>query len=369
MSARPTVDLVAGARPNFVKIAALCHALRAIPGLRTRIVYTGQHRDHDMCAGFARELGIPRPDVRLDPEPGNHGEGTLGIRERYGALIARGRPDATVVVGDVDSTAACALAAFERAIPVVHVEAGLRSFDRTMPEEINRLLTDAVSSLLLVSEPAGMENLAREGIPAERAYLVGNVMIDTLMRHLPDARRRSKPGRLGLSEGGYGYVTMHRPANVDDPEALERLLRCVAGLSLLLPMVFPVHPRTRRAMARSGLDGLVAGAPGLRRVPPLPYVDNLSLLASARVVLTDSGGIQEETSVLGVPCITMRDRTERPITMELGTSVLASSDPDAISNAFHLALSGQWREAEPIPGWDGGAGARSGDRIAAFVCG
>jgi UDP-N-acetylglucosamine 2-epimerase (non-hydrolysing) len=253
-------------------------------------------------------------------------------------------------------------------VPVAHVEAGLRSFDRTMPEEINRILTDAISELLLVTEPSGLANLAREGVPESKIRLVGNVMIDSLLGQLPLARSRQTAQKLGLEEGKYGFVTMHRPSNVDDPATLRRLLELLHELAERLPLVFAVHPRTRAAARQAGLEGRLA--PGQQRLVclgPQSYVDSLSLTAAARVVLTDSGGLQEETSVLGVPCLTLRDSTERPITIELGTSRLVGNDTARIRAAFSDALNGAWRAGKTIPLWDGRAGERIARELESWV--
>jgi len=359
----PTVDLIAGARPNFMKLAPVLGALRADGRVGVRIVHTGQHYDPGMNEVFFSGLGIPKPDVHLDVGSGPQGAQTARILERYEALLMEDRPAAAVVFGDVNSTVACALAAVKLGVPVAHVEAGLRSFDRTMPEEINRLLTDAVADLLLVSEPSGLANLRREGVADEKVRLVGNVMIDTLVAELGRARELRMCDNLSLAPRGYGLVTMHRPSNVDDPEVLGRLLRLFLELGSDLPLVFPVHPRTRAAAEKAGLQWLLGDGGPMRCMQPISYRENLSLMASARVVLTDSGGIQEETTFLGIPCLTMRDNTERPITVERGTSRLVGHDPERIRAAFAEALAGRWREAEPIPLWDGHAA----ERVAAAV--
>jgi UDP-N-acetylglucosamine 2-epimerase (non-hydrolysing) len=356
---QPLLDLVAGARPNFMKLAPVARALQALPELEFRIVHTGQHYDAAMTDVFFDELGIAAPAVHLGVGSGSHGVQTARLIERYEAQLLSSRPAACVVFGDVNSTLACALAAVKLGVPVAHVEAGLRSFDRTMPEEINRLLTDAVGELLLVTEPSGVENLRREGIPAERVRLVGNVMIDSLRRHLPAARARGLGGQLQLPAGGYGFVTLHRPPNVDDPATLRRLLELLHELGRQLPLAFAVHPRTRGSAERAGLLPLLSQDPrGLLCTAPLSYLDALSLLAEARLVITDSGGLQEESSVLGVPCLTVRETTERPITLERGTSRLLGNDPDRIREAFAAALRGDWPAGREIPLWDGCAGER-----------
>jgi UDP-N-acetylglucosamine 2-epimerase (non-hydrolysing) len=366
--ARPIVDLVAGARPNFMKLAPVARAIADAGGLKVRIVHTGQHYDEAMAEVFFRDLGIPRPDVNLEVGSGSHGAQTARILERYEAHLLSSRPDATVVFGDVNSTAACALAAAKLLVPVAHVEAGLRSFDRTMPEEINRIVTDALSDLFLVSEPSGVANLRREGIPESKIRLVGNVMIDTLMGELEKARGQGTARRLGLEGRRYGLVTMHRPSNVDEPAVLGRLLALLREFSAELPLVFSVHPRTRQAAAKAGLAELVAaGQSALICLEPLPYLDLLSLAQGAAVVLTDSGGLQEETSILGVPCLTMRENTERPITVEQGTSRLVGNDPAKVREAFREAVSSQWKRGAGIPLWDGRAAERVARELDAWL--
>ncbi|VBB43608.1 UDP-N-acetylglucosamine 2-epimerase [uncultured Desulfatiglans sp.] len=354
-----TFDLVAGARPNFMKLAPLVRAFAAIEeelearGLGWRIVHSGQHYDAAMNDVFFSELGIPAPDVHLEVGSGTHGAQTARIIERYERHLLENRPVATVVFGDVNSTVACALAAVKLAIPVLHVEAGLRSFDRTMPEEINRVLTDALSEMLFVSERSGMENLEREGVSGDRAYLVGNVMIDTLARELPRAAATGTAGRLGVEPGGYGLMTLHRPANVDNPGVLRPLLELLVEFSRTLPVVFPVHPRTQKAISEHGLDYLLKANGTLKCIPPLPYHENLSLMSQAKVVLTDSGGMQEETTYLGVPCLTLRPNTERPVTVTHGTSRLVGNDPKNIAKALDDVMAGQWAKGQDIPLWDG----------------
>jgi len=363
----PLIDLVAGARPNFVKLAPVARALAAHRGLATRIVHTGQHYDAAMNDVFFTELGIPAPDVHLDVGSAPHGAQTGRILERYEGHLLGSPPAACVVFGDVNSTIGCALAAVKVGVPVVHVEAGLRSFDRTMPEEINRLLTDAIADLLLVSEDSGLENLRREGIPDGKVRLVGNVMIDTLQQMLPAARAQGTATRLGLAPR-YGLVTLHRPSNVDEPAVLRELVDLLHALATEMPLVFPVHPRTRRAAEASGIgERLAEGRTPLVCVGPLPYLDTLSLLSGAAVVLTDSGGLQEETSALGVPCLTLRETTERPVTTRLGTSRLVGNDSGRIRAAFRDVLAGAWNAGQPIPLWDGRAGERVAHEIASWL--
>jgi len=359
---------VAGARPNFIKLAPVAAAIMEQGALDFRIVHTGQHYDDAMSENLFSELGIPAPDVHLEVGSGTHGAQTARILERYESNLMERRPAAIVVFGDVNSAVACALAAVKLGIPVAHVEAGLRSFDRTMPEEINRLLTDAISDLLLVSEPSGLTNLRGEGVPEHKVRLVGNVMIDTLLARLPAARTRAAALRLGLREGGYGFITLHRPSNVDDPRTLAALLGVVHEMSEELPLVFPVHPRTLAAARRLGLaDSLAPGQKRLICLEPQPYLETISFVAAAAVVLTDSGGLQEETSVLRVPCLTLRQNTERPITVELGTSRLVGNDPERIRAGFRQVLDGAWPAGQPITLWDGAAGARVASELAAWL--
>jgi UDP-N-acetylglucosamine 2-epimerase (non-hydrolysing) len=335
-----------------------------------RIVHTGQHYDPAMNDVFFEELKIPPPDVHLGVGSGGHGAQTARILERYEAELLRHRPAATVVFGDVNSTLACALAAVKLQVPVVHVEAGLRSYDRSMPEEINRLVTDQLSDLLLTTEAGAVENLRREGIAGEKVRFVGNVMIDTLFFNLPAARERQTAGRLGLGERSYGLVTLHRPSNVDDPGTIGRLLDLLAELAARLPLVFPVHPRTREAARRAGAEERLTVDPGgLLCLEPQPYLDTLSLLAGAKVVLTDSGGLQEESSALRVPCLTLRETTERPSTVELGTSRLVGGDPEKIRAAFRQVFDGSWPKGSDIPLWDGQAGPRVAAALASWLGG
>ena len=344
---------VVGARPNFMKIAPILHAAQGSPGLRATLVHTGQHYDEKMARLFFEELAIPRPDVDLEVGSASHAQQTALILTRFEPVLLERRPDLVLVVGDVNSTLACSLCASKLGIPVAHVEAGLRSFDRTMPEEINRLVTDAVADLLFVSEPSGLANLKQEGVPEGKVHFVGNVMIDTLRAQLPRAKATDALRRNGLEPRGYALLTLHRPSNVDEPASLARVLGPILELCRQMPVLFPVHPRTRERLARSGLS-----APGLRTVEPLGYLEFLGLLAEARLALTDSGGIQEETTVLGIPCITLRENTERPVTVTHGTNVLAGTDPARIRAAIAAALEAPPIVQEPPPMWDGHAAER-----------
>lgn len=344
---------VGGARPNFMKLAPLLGALRADSRFHPLLVHTGQHYDHQMSGAFFRDLGLPDPDFYLGVGSGSHAQQTAEILKSFEPVVLDAKPDAVVVVGDVNSTLGCSLVAAKLCVPVIHVEAGLRSFDRTMPEEINRVLTDAISDLLLVSEPSGLENLAREGVDAGKVRLVGNLMIDSLRRHLDQARGQRMAERLGLAPGSYGVVTLHRPANVDAAEALEGILGALESIAADLPLVFPVHPRTRARLA--GASHMGSGR--IRLLEPLAYLEFLSLMADAAAVFTDSGGIQEETTVLGIPCFTLRDNTERPITIEQGTNVLAGTTKESILSAWRKH--GLRRPGARTPDlWDGQAAER-----------
>jgi UDP-N-acetylglucosamine 2-epimerase (non-hydrolysing) len=350
---RPHVLHAVGARPNFMKIAPILAAAGRSAHLRSTLVHTGQHYDERMARLLFTELGIPRPDVDLEVGSASHAQQTALILARFEPILLEQRPDLVLVVGDVNSTLACSLCAVKLGIPVAHVEAGLRSFDRTMPEEINRLMTDAVSDLLFVSEPSGLENLQREGVADDKVHFVGNVMIDTLLAHRQRAEATDALSRHGLEHQRYAVLTLHRPSNVDDPETLVRIFAPILDLARQMPVLFPVHPRTRERLERSGLAGK-----GLRIVEPLGYLDFLKLMVHARLVLTDSGGIQEETTVLGVPCITLRENTERPVTVTHGTNVLAGTDPARIRAAITSALDAPRIPTEPPPKWDGHAAER-----------
>ena len=352
--------VVAGARPNFMKVAPILRAIEARHGRAAyQLVHSGQHYDFDMSGVFFEQLGIPQPDVHLEVGPGSHGVQTGKIMAAFeGYLLGLpAAPRGVVVVGDVNSTMGCALVAVKLGIPVAHVEAGLRSFDRAMPEEINRLVTDAVADVLLVSEPAGMTNLAREGIPAERIHYVGNVMIDTLIHELDAARALDMPGRVGVPPGGYALVTLHRPSNVDDPARLAALVGLLGRVAAQLPVVFPVHPRTRKQLEAHGLLTELDAA-GVRTSTPFGYREFVGLMAAARVVASDSGGIQEETTFLGVPCVTLRTSTERPITITAGSNVLVGDDVETAWRAIADAIDRRGRARQPIDGWDGHAAER-----------
>jgi UDP-N-acetylglucosamine 2-epimerase (non-hydrolysing) len=353
--------IVAGARPNFMKIAPLMWEIERRTDIDAILVHTGQHYDERMSKLFFEELEIPRPDVDLGVGSGSHACQTAEVMKRFEPVVLDQRPNAVVVVGDVNSTIACALTAVKLGVPVAHVEAGLRSFDRTMPEEINRILTDAISRWLFVTEPSGVENLKREGVADDRIFLVGNVMIDTLLVCRELSRRSSIREDLHLTGRAFGVLTLHRPANVDDPQVLEGILSAIGRVQRELPIVFPVHPRTRKAL--EGHD--IASIPGLIMTEPLGYLDFMKLLSEARLVLTDSGGIQEETTVLGVPCLTLRNNTERPVTIEQGTNHLVGLDPQRIVAAARQALSEPQGNGRIPDLWDGRAAARIVDILTA----
>ena len=343
---------VAGARPNFMKIAPVMAAL-AETGIAAQLLHTGQHYDAAMSDGFFADLGIPHPDHHLEVGSGSHAVQTAEVMKRFEPVLESVRPQAVLVVGDVNSTLACALVAAKRGVRVIHVEAGLRSYDRQMPEEINRVLTDQISDLLFITEKSALANLQREGIDPARVEFVGNVMIDTLHRNLERAVPSSKT--LGAALPAYAVLTLHRPSNVDDPATLTALLDVIAEINRSLPVAMPLHPRTRGNIEKFGLS---AKLDGLRILPPLGYLDMLGLMRDAKLVLTDSGGIQEETTALGVPCLTLRDNTERPITLTEGTNTLVGADPAAIRAAFSDVMANGGKAGCIPEYWDGRAAMR-----------
>jgi UDP-N-acetylglucosamine 2-epimerase (non-hydrolysing) len=370
---------VVGARPNFVKIAPILRAIEqesvqtGHPRMESVLVHTEQHYDDDMSANFFTDLGIRRPDRTLGVGSGSHATQTAEIMRRFEPVVMEERPDVVLVVGDVNSTVACALTAAKLGTRVAHVEAGLRSFDRSMPEEINRMVTDALADLLFTTEESANDNLRREGHAAEKIFFVGNVMIDSLLWCRRVASRSTILERLGLQTGGnggrYALVTMHRPSNVDSADKLEAILGALARLAQETPVLLPAHPRTRSRILQFGLTRYVsepADSHGHAKLPsgrvtllnPVGYVDFFQLMSSARVVLTDSGGIQEETTCLGVPCLTLRDNTERPITLACGTNTLVGTDPERIVSCARRALSNGMPAAQVPPLWDGHAADR-----------
>jgi UDP-N-acetylglucosamine 2-epimerase (non-hydrolysing) len=355
---RPTLDalLIAGARPNFMKVAPLLRAISALPGARARLVHTGQHYDKNMSDTFFKDLEIPDPTWNLGVGSGSHAVQTAEIMTRFEPVLDEAKPDVVVVVGDVNSTIACALVAVEKGVPVAHVEAGLRSFDRAMPEEINRILTDAISDVLLVTERSGLVNLEKEGVDRKRVVLTGNVMIDTLLRFREKARASDVVPRLGLKPRGYGVLTLHRPSNVDDPKILVPLLDALSDVARECPLVFPMHPRTRARAEAAGVA--LEKRAGFVLCEPLRYLDFLSLMDNAKVLLTDSGGVQEEACVVGVPCLTLRENTERPATVDVGINRLVGSNPDKVRSAALAAVREDLRAVKAPELWDGRAAER-----------
>jgi UDP-N-acetylglucosamine 2-epimerase (non-hydrolysing) len=347
------ISAVVGARPNFMKMAPILEEIASRPRLRARLIHTGQHYSPEMSSTFFDELGMPQPDVHLNCGGGSQSAQTAAMLERLEPEFSANRPDLVLVAGDVNSTMAAALVAAKLGIPVAHVEAGLRSFDRRMPEEINRLVTDALSDYLFASERSGVRNLEAEGVPQSRIFFVGNVMIDTLLKCRARAEATPILERLGLRRGEYAVVTLHRPSNVDDPCQLGALVRMVREIAERLPVVFPLHPRTRQRMEAAGID-----AGGLIVTPPLGYLEFLHLNSAARLVLTDSGGVQEETTILRVPCLTLRENTERPATIEQGTNRLAGIDPERILAATLETLDAPPATAHAPELWDGCASRR-----------
>ena len=358
---------IVGARPNFMKIAPLMAEYHKFPEIEAVLVHTGQHYDKKMSHLFFDQLEIPKPKVNLEVGSASQALQTAEIIRRFEPVVLKYQPDLVLVVGDVNSTIACALVAVKLGVKVAHVEAGLRSFDRQMPEEINRLLTDAISDFLFVSEPSGLENLRREGIPAEKIFFVGNVMIDTLQRNLAKAEQSQIIEDLGLHEKSYAIITLHRPANVDDPIILQNFLHVLTLIGDQIPIIFPVHPRTRATLAKcDNFDNVrvidrattIGSKRGIFITEPMGYLDFLKLMAHAKIVLTDSGGIQEETTILKVPCLTLRENTERPITVEVGTNTIASTDPESILKAFQHVMSDRKKQFKIPELWDGYTASR-----------
>jgi UDP-N-acetylglucosamine 2-epimerase (non-hydrolysing) len=345
---------VVGARPNFMKAAPVHAALSKIAGCRQTLVHTGQHYDANMSEVFFQQLGMPEPDLNLAVGSGSHAQQTAEIMQRFEPVVLDAKPDMVVVYGDVNSTLAATVVCSKLTVPVAHVEAGLRSGDRTMPEEINRLVTDQLSELLFTPSADADKNLAREGIDGRKVHLVGNVMIDTLVRLLPLTEKVNVPS------SPYVLVTLHRPSNVDDVSWLHELLSVLSEVASRMKVVFPVHPRTR---ARIGEIHVVPSSANLELQDPLPYLEFLALQKSAAVVITDSGGIQEETTYLGVPCLTVRENTERPVTITMGTNVLVGRDLQLLSREFANSLASRAKKPQQVPLWDGSAAPR----IAAII--
>lgn len=366
------VICVVGARPNFMKMAPILRAFAAHrPALPTLLVHTGQHYDKDMSDKLFADLCLPRPDINLEVGSGSHAVQTAEVMRRFEPVLDEHKPSCVLVVGDVNSTLACTLVAVKKGIPAVHVEAGLRSFDRGMPEEINRVLTDQVADRLYTTERGAEGNLAKEGIPGERVAFVGNVMIDSLLFH---RERAQKPAAALLAAGhdpalianGFGVVTLHRPSNVDQGETLGPLLRVLRQISDRLPLVFALHPRTRANIEKFGLSELV-DTPRMVMLPPQGYLEMVGLMSAATLVLTDSGGLQEETTALGVPCLTIRENTERPITIEQGTNTLVGRDSQAILRGVEEILAGGGKRGRLPEYWDGSAAARIAEDLCSWL--
>jgi UDP-N-acetylglucosamine 2-epimerase (non-hydrolysing) len=359
VNSRKTVLHVVGARPNFMKIAPVMRALDRVPGLRQVLINTGQHYDDAMAGAFFRELELPRPDEDLGVGSASHAVQTANVMKAFEQVCLAHRPDLVVVVGDVNSTLAASLVAAKLVIPLAHVEAGLRSFDRTMPEEINRVVTDRLSNLLLTPSRDADDNLRAEGVPADRIHFVGNVMIDTLLRHLPRADFGRISGVVPVIDGSYAVLTLHRPSNVDQGKTLRGIFDAVRVIATQMPVVFPVHPRTRIRLHEFQLDGELDG---VVLTNPMGYIDFLALTSHARLILTDSGGLQEESTALGIPCLTLRENTERPITVTDGTNRVVGTHTADIVDGFNQAL--EPRAPKPAPEfWDGHAADRIGGVI------
>jgi UDP-N-acetylglucosamine 2-epimerase (non-hydrolysing) len=358
MNGRYRIANIVGARPNLPKIAPLIREMQRHPEIEPILIHTGQHYDENLSKIFFTQMGIPEPHLNLGVGSGTHAEQTAKILSQIEPILLKQRPDLVLVVGDVNSTVAVSLAAVKIGIPVAHVEAGLRSFDRSMPEEINRVLTDALASYLFATEVDAVDNLLREGRPREFIHLVGNVMIDSLLYFLPFAEQSRIADELGLRNGkswkSFGLLTLHRPSNVDSTEKLAEILSVIDVIAEQVPIVFPVHPRTQHQLNQTGIKHHAQ----LRRIQPLGYLDFLCLLSKATLVLTDSGGIQEETTALGVPCLTLRDNTERPVTVSQGTNVLVGTNPSKITAATQRILAGEGKNGRMPPLWDGRAAER-----------
>jgi len=349
---------VVGARPNFMKIAPLMAAYQKSKQIEPVLVHTGQHYDEKMSDLFFHQLGIPEPDINLEVGSATHAVQTAEIMKAFERVVMEHKPDAVLVVGDVNSTIACGLVAVKLGVKLVHIEAGLRSNDRSMPEEINRVLTDSISDLLFCTEQSGVDNLLREGTPEEKIFLVGNIMIDTLLKNKAKAEKSNVLDRFGLDGDRFAVLTLHRPANVDNPVVFGRILDALEVIQNDLPIIFPVHPRTRGNMSGAVIGSRIESLSNLILTDPLGYLDFLKLMSSARLVLTDSGGIQEETTILKVPCLTLRENTERPITAEAGSNKIVGTETCRIINAYRQVVDDGWREPQIPPLWDGHAAER-----------
>ncbi len=358
MTAPKKIIIVAGARPNFMKVALLINALKKKLGKRALLVHTGQHYDYQMSEVFFKELNIPKPDIFLNVGSGSHGAQTGKIMEMFEAVVVKEKPSLVVAAGDVNSTLACSLVAAKLDVKVAHIEAGLRSFDRGMPEEINRLATDVISDILFVSEASGLKNLRREGVEPKKVVYVGNVMIDSVIHNLPSIDRSGVLKKLGLQKKNYGVLTLHRPSNVDSKKALLEIYDILNVISSKVRLVYPIHPRSKAKIAGFGLEAKFGSLKNLTLVDPLGYFDFLKLVKESCFALTDSGGIQEEATYLKVPCLTMRENTERPSTVSEGTNELVGRDKKAILAAVNKVLAGKWKKGRIPKYWDGRATER-----------
>ena len=355
------VHLIAAARPNFMKVAPLYHVLQRAPWCAPVLVHTGQHYDHNMSGAFLAELGLPAPDHHLGVGSGSHAEQTAGVMLAYEKVCLAERPDWTIVVGDVNSTLACSLVAAKLLIPIAHLEAGLRSGDRTMPEEINRIVTDRLADLLWTPSPDGDENLLREGVAAEKIDRIGNIMIDSFEQQRTQIEALAMAENLGLRPGCYGVVTLHRPSNVDQPAVLRTIVAALLEIAERLPLVFPIHPRSKARLAEFGLLERLSAQPAVQLIEPQPYNAFMSLVVTARLIVTDSGGLQEETTYLGIPCLTLRDNTERPITVSQGTNRLIKAAE--LAGQVKAILAGRGKSGRRPALWDGRTAERAAESL------
>ena len=358
---------IVGARPNFMKIAPIHRIMQASAIIEPILVHTGQHYDEKLSKIFFEDLGLPEPDVYLGVGSGSHAQQTGAVMIELEKIMMDLKPALVLVVGDVNSTMAAALVASKLHIPIAHVEAGLRSFDRAMPEEINRMVTDALADLLFVTEASGSQNLLKEGISSEKIYFVGNVMIDSLLRHLKGAKKSDIILQLNLDNQPYALLTLHRPSNVDNQETFDHILTALEHIVQKIPIIFPIHPRSRKMLEQFHFSERIERMKNFKLIDPLGYLDFLHLMESAKFLLTDSGGIQEETTVLGIPCLTLRKNTERPVTVELGTNVIVGINTNKIVEESFRILSGQSKTGEIPPLWDGNAARRIVDAIESWL--